>query len=263
MELFFLYALLGGVGVALAAGPLGSFIVWRRMAYFGDALSHSALLGVAFAIFFDINVVLGIIAFSMLFSFLLAYLHKQRAYSSDTLLGIMAHSSLAVGLVVISFMPVRIDLMSYLFGDILAIGTHDLIVIYTSSIVTLGLVIALWRNLLFATIHQDLAQVEGINVELTRLWLMLLISLFVALSIKVVGILLVTSLLVIPAATARRLTHTPEQMACIASFVGVIAVIAGLFASLEWNTPSGPSVVVATTVLFALANIISLFRKSA
>lgn len=256
MEPFFIHALLGGIGVALAAGPLGSFIVWRRMAFFGDALSHSALLGITLAVMLDIPMMLGMVTLAVLFSFFLAHLHKQQTYSSDTLLGIMAHSALAVGLVAVSFTSIRVDLMAYLFGDVLAIGVKDLWVIYTSSIVTLAAIIFLWRNLLFATIHQDLAQAEGVNVHVMRLCLMLLISLFVALAVKIVGIVLVTSLLVIPAAAARRLSHTPEQMAVVASILGVLAVIGGLFSSLQWNTPSGPSVVVAAVVLFAIANMV-------
>lgn len=257
---FLVRALVGGVGVALASGPLGSFIVWKRMAYFGDALAHSALLGIALGILLDINLTVGIVGLSVLFSLVLVYLRKQRTYSNDTLLGIMAHSALAIGLVVLSLMQIRIDLMGYLFGDILAISMQDIGIIYTSTAVILGMVAFLWRDILFTTIHPDLARVEGVNVDLTRLYLMLLISLFVALSIKIVGILLVTSLLIIPAATARRFSRTPEQMILLASVVGCFSVVGGLVGSLKLDTPSGPSIVVVATLLFIISNLIAVVK---
>lgn len=251
MDDFILRALAAGIGVALAAGPLGSIVVWRRMAYFGDALSHSALLGIAMGFLLEINLTVGIVILSVIFSITLTYLQRQRNYSTDTLLGILAHSGLAIGLVVLSFMKnTRVDLMSYLFGDILAVSTNDIIVIAACTVVTLSLVAFRWRNLLLMSIHPDLARVEGVNVTLLRLYFMLLMAFFVAFSIKIVGILLVTSLLIIPAATARFFSRTPEQMVVLSSIFGVIAVIAGISASLQWDTPSGPSVVVAALVMF-------------
>lgn len=255
METFFIYAIVGGIGVAITSGSLGSFIVWKRMAYFGDAMSHSALLGIALGFLFHINVTLGIILVAMAFSFILAYFQRQRTFSGDTVLGILAHSALAVGLVVLSQMKsLRIDLMGYLFGDILAIGMQDIIVIYTYMAFTLCTVYILWQNILLMVIQPDLARVEGVDTEKTRLFLLLLIAVFVALSIKIVGMMLVTSMLIIPAATARKFAATPERMVIFASIVGIIAVLCGLGASLQWDTPSGPSIVVSSALLFILAH---------
>ncbi len=223
---FMIRALLGGIGVAIAAGPLGSFVVWKRMAFFGDALSHSALLGVAMGFVIGLNPSVGIIVLSVLFSLLIVALQEQRSYSSDTLLGIMAHSTLAIGLVVISFFKdLRVDLVSFLFGDILAATNNDLYIIYGGLVVSLGVLYFLWKPLLLSTLSQDLAKVEGVNIYLVRTVFMLLLSLFVALSIKVVGVLLITSMLVIPAATARAFSKTPEKMEVIESLVGVVSVI--------------------------------------
>ncbi len=252
---FLLYALLGGIGVALIAGPLGSFVVWRRMAYFGDTLAHSALLGIALGILFDINLNLAVVLCSVLLALLLVSLQRKRFIATDTLLGIMAHSSLSLGLVAISFFPdVRIDLMSYLFGDLLAISREDLLWIYGGGALVMALLIRLWTPLLAITVNEDLARVEGVSVNLVRLALMLLVGIVIAVAMKIVGVLLITSLLIIPAAAARRLSGTPEQMAVLASLIGSIAVCLGLTASWYQDTPAGPSVVVSAALLFILCH---------
>ena len=253
MAEFLILALLGGIGVALVAGPLGSFVVWRRMAYFGDTLAHSALLGIALGVLFDINFNLAVISCCVILALILVSLQRQRLVATDTLLGIMAHSSLSLGLVAVSLLDdVRVDLLEYLFGDLLAITPNDLIWIYVGGAVVLLLLWRLWNPLLAITINEELAQVEGVNVAQVRLALMLLIGVVIAIAMKVVGILLITSLLIIPAAAARKLASTPEQMAVFASLLGMIAVAMGLYASWHFDTPAGPSVVVAALAEFLL-----------
>ncbi|MEE8396020.1 MAG: metal ABC transporter permease [bacterium] len=252
LEGFLLRALLGGVGIALVAGPLGCFVVWRRMAYFGDSLAHSALLGVALGTFLGANLNLVVLATFVVFSLLLVALQSQRRLGVDTVLGILAHSALALGLVVISFMErVRVDLVGYLFGDILSVGWSDLGWIYGGGALALATLAALWSPLLSVTIDEEVALAEGVRVVLVRAAFMQIIALVVVISMKIVGILLITALLIIPAATARRFASTPESMAALAALAGVAAVLLGLGASMSWDTPSGPSVVVAAAALFA------------
>ncbi len=253
MDQFLLLALTGGVGIAAVAGPLGSFVVWRRMAYFGDTLAHSALLGIALGFLFDINLNLAVVACCVLLALLLVSLQRQHLVATDTLLGIMAHSSLSLGLVTVSLLDsVRIDLMEYLFGDLLAISPEDLYWIYGGGLLVLLLLWRLWDQLLAITINEELARVEGVPATWVRLALMLLIATVIAVAMKLVGILLITSLLVIPAAAARRLSHTPEQMAVYASLLGMLAVVGGISASWYWDTPAGPSVVVCSLLEFLL-----------
>jgi zinc transport system permease protein len=253
MDDFLTRALLGGLGVALAAGPLGALIVWRRMAYFGDTLAHSGLLGVALGALLGVDPQLGVVVTCLLVALALVLLQRQRGLATDTLLGILAHATLSLGLVALAFLAtVRVDLVGYLFGDILAINAADLYWIWGGGLLALGALAGLWRPLLAITVHEELAQVEGVAVFPTRLAFMLLIALVIAVAMKVVGILLITSLLIIPAATARRLARSPEGMAALASLLGGVAVALGLWASLRWDTPAGPSVVVAATALFAL-----------
>jgi len=248
---FFVRALLAGVGVALMAGPLGCFVIWRRMAYFGDTMAHSALLGVALALLLEVNLMAGVFAVAVMVSLALLVLQRRQALSSDALLGILSHSTLAVGLVIVAFMTwVRFDLMGFLFGDILAVSKADLVAIYGGAAVVLAVLAWIWRPLLAGTVSAEIAEAEGARPEQARLAFMILMAMVIALAMKVVGVLLITSLLIIPAATARQRAATPEAMAVIATLVGAAAVVLGLFGSLRFDTPSGPSIVVAALVIF-------------
>ncbi len=249
---FLIRAALGGIGVALIAGPLGCFVVWRRMAYFGAALSHSALLGVALGLAMGLNPTIGIVALCILVALAVVVLEQRRTLAGDTLLGILAHSSLALGIVAAALVTsIRVDLMAYLFGDILAIGWRDVLVIYVGAAGSGIVLIFLWRPLLAITVHEDMARVEGVRAVVARVAFMLVIAVVVAVGMKVVGLLLMVSMLIVPAAAARPLVSTPEQMAIVAALIGVTAVIGGLSGSWYWDIPAGPSIVVAATILFA------------
>ncbi len=261
MDEFLVLALAGGAGVALVAGPLGCFVVWRRMSYFGAALAHAALLGVALGLVLGINVTLGIVAVCLAAALMLAGLEGDRRFASDTLLGILAHAALACGLVAIAFLPtVRVDLMGYLFGDILAVGRADLIWIYGGGAACLAALAAIWRPLLALTVQEDLARVEGVAVARTRLVFMLIIAFVIAVAMKIVGVLLIVSLLIIPAAAARRFAATPEAMAVAAAIIGIASVAGGLGASMATDAPAGPAIVMVATAIF-LATLI--FRGGA
>ncbi len=256
MDDFLLRALLGGVGVALVAGPFGSFVVWRRLAYFGDTLSHSALLGVVLGFLFHFNLTLGVVVVCQILALLLFLLQRQKQIAGDTLLGILSHGALSLGLVLLALVEtLRIDLLSYLFGDILAIGNADLAWIFGGGILALAALARLWRPLLAITVHEDLARVEGVPVAFVNWAFLAMMALVIALLMKVVGLLLVTSLLIIPAAAARRFATTPEGMALLAALCGCLAVVAGLTASYRWDTPAGPSIVVAAALLFVVAHL--------
>lgn len=261
---FFTRALLGGIGVAVVAGPIGCFVIWRRLAYFGETLSHSALLGVALALLLEINITLTVFILSVIVSLLLLFLQRRAALSSDALLGLLAHSTLALGLVVLAFMTwVRVDLLGFLFGDILAVSTNDLTVIWGGGATILGLLIYIWRPLFAVTVNLDLAKAEGLKPDLTNMLFMVIIAAVIAVSMKLVGVLLITALIIIPAVAARQFTNSPESMAITASIIGVIAVIIGLHGSLEWDTPAGPSIVVAALILFVMSILpINIFVKS-
>ena len=251
---FFIRAVIGGIGVALLAGPLGCFIVWRRLAYFGDTLSHSALLGVAIALLLELNITFTVFIISVCVAMILLLLQRQSQLSSDALLGLLAHATLAVGLVVLAFMTwVRVDLMGFLFGDILAINTTDIVTIWVGGFAVLVALAIIWKPLFAATVNYEIAVAEGLKPDKANFFFMILMAAVIAISMKIVGVLLITALLIIPAATARRFATTPEMMALVASIIGAASVWIGLEGSLNWDTPAGPSIVVAALLGFIIS----------
>ncbi len=252
---FLTRALLAGLAVALATGPLGCFVVWRRMAYFGDATAHAAILGVALALGFQISIFLGTMLVALVMAMVVSVL-AGRGWAMDTTLGVLAHSALAFGLVAVSFLPaVRVDLTAYLFGDILAVSRFDLAVIAAGSALVLGLIFWRWSGLLTATLSEDLAHASGIDPGRERMVLTLALAVVVAVALKIVGALLIAALLIIPAAPARNLARSPEQMALVAIVIGGVSVWGGLQLSLFQDTPSGPSIVVFAALIFAASTV--------
>ena len=253
---FFTRALIAGVGIAIIAGPLGCLVIWRRLSYFGDTLSHSALLGVTLAYAFSMNITLSVFIISSVVAILLINLQKRTKLAGDSLLGLLAHSTLAIGLVLIGFLSsIRFDLMGLLFGDILAVTTNDIALVWIGGIIILGILYFIWKSLFSATVNYDLAAAEGMRPEISNLIFTLLLAGVIALSIKMIGALLITGLLLIPAAIARNLSNSPKQMIIIAILAGIASVVLGLFTSLELNTSSGPSIVVVSLALFILSLI--------
>ena len=268
---FFLRALLAGIGVAIVVGPLGCFVIWRRLSYFGDTLSHAALLGVALALLFELNFTMMVFIVSVTLSLLLIYLKSRTSLPSDALLGLLAHSILAIGIICLGFMTwVRVDLLGLLFGDILAVSTSDIWLIWIGGGLVLACLAVIWKPLFADTVSPDLAVAEGLNPQKSRIIFMILLALVISISIKVVGVLLITGMLILPAAVARNLSAGPIQMMILSVIAGTFSVVAGLFSSLTWNTSSGPSIIAATLVLFILtmlpwsrllSNLQTLFSK--
>lgn len=253
---FIVRATIAGLGVAIAAAPLGCLVVWRRMAYFGDATAHAAILGVALSLALSMSIIAGALLAATLMAVTVSAL-SGRGYAMDTLLGVIAHSALAFGLVSVSFLSgIRIDLMAYLFGDILAVSRSDLLVIWGGVVIIVGLVAWRWSALLTATLNTDLAHASGIDPRREQWVLTLSLAIVVAVAIKVVGALLIAALLIIPAAAARPLSSTPERMAVMAAIIGAVAAIAGLRAALLLDTPAGPSIVCVAAVIFALTSVV-------
>lgn len=253
---FFIRALIAGVGIAIIAGPLGCLVIWRRLSYFGDTLSHSALLGVTLAYAFSINITLSVFLISSIVAILLINLQKRTKLAGDSLLGLLAHSTLAIGLVLIGFLSsIRFDLMGLLFGDILAVTTEDIALVWIGGIIILGILYYIWKSIFSATVNYDLAAAEGMRPEISNFIFTLLLAAVIALSIKMIGALLITGLLLIPAAIARNLSNSPKQMIIISVLAGIASVVIGLFTSLELNTSSGPSIIVVSLALFVLSLI--------
>ncbi|MDC0413049.1 metal ABC transporter permease [Pelagibacteraceae bacterium] len=254
---FFIRALIAGVGIALVTGPLGCFVIWRRLSFFGDTLSHAALLGVTFSISFDINISLSVFIVSSIVALILIRLQKNTNLAGDALLGLLAHSSLAIGLVVLGFLSfIRFDIMGLLFGDILSVTSSDLLIIWIGGAVIILILSLIWKPLFASTVNYEIAEAEGLSPEKYNILFTVLMAAIIAISIKMVGLLLITGMMIIPAAAARNLSNSPKQMVVISIIFGLLSVLIGLYASLEINTPSGPSIITTSLLFF----ILSLFR---
>lgn len=262
LDSFLIRAALAGLGVALAAAPLGCFVVWRRMAYFGEATAHAAILGVALSLGFSTSIFAGVLIVALLMGWTVSTL-SGRGYAMGTLLGVTAHSALAIGLVTVSFLNgVRIDLMAYLFGDILAVGRVDLAIIWGGALLVLALLWWRWSALLTATLSSDLAHAAGINPRREQLILTLALAIVVAVAIKVVGVLLISALLIIPAAAARPFARTPEAMAILATAIAAISALGGLQLAFRFDTPTGPTMVCLAAAFFAATSVIGALRQN-
>jgi zinc transport system permease protein len=260
---FLIRAFLAGAAVALAAGPLGCLVVWRRMSYFGDTIAHGALPGVALGIALGLDPMIGVLGVAALVALLVLAFRRGGRLPSDAILGMLSHSALSIGMIGLAFMSaVRVDLTALLFGDILAISWPEVWATAAGAAAVLALLLAVWRPLVAATVDEDLARAEGVRAAALSVFFMLLVAGVVALAMKVVGVLLVTALLVIPAVTARRLARSPEEMAMLAPLFGVAAVGGGLALSLYGDTPSGPSIVAAAFALFLVVTALGLRRAT-
>ena len=258
MDELIVKALLGGSLIALFSGPMGCFVVWRQLAYFGDALAHSALLGVALSMITKLPATAAIALTAAALALMLLKLRRGQQLADDTLLGILSHGALALGLVVLAlFEPTSLNWMDYLFGDILAISWADIGAAATLAAVSLGLLAWNWQKLVLIAVDPDLASVEGISVPRLELLFMLLLALVIALAIKIVGVLLITAMLIIPAATARVLARGPKQMAVLASVIGIISVWGGVAGAFQWDLPTGPAIVVTALSLFLLVTLVN------
>ena len=259
---FMVRATIAGIAVAIVAAPLGCFVVWRRLAYFGDATAHAAMLGIAMALALDIPIFGGTLIAALLMAWAVTQLSGS-SLASDTLLGVFAHAGLAMGLVIASFLSgVRIDLMAYLFGDILAVTQMDLFVIIVGMLLVIALIYWRWNSLLISTLNEELAYSTGVNPKKEKMFLTIALAITVAVSIKVVGILLISALLVIPAAAARNISRTPEHMVICTAILGIISAIVGLQFSYLFNSPPGPSIVCVCLTFFIIFSSVKLLKIS-
>jgi zinc transport system permease protein len=260
-EPFLLRALFAGLGLALVAAPLGCFVVWRRMAYFGETVAQAGLTGIALGLALSLNLTASTLFVTLAASGLLILLSRQQVIPFDALLGLLAHAALAIGVIAASLVRgPQLDLMAFLFGDIFAISSGDLYTIYLGGALALAGLIAIWRPLLAVSVHEELAAAEGTRTATTKLVFVLVLAVVVAMAIKIVGVLLTIAFLIMPAAAARPLSESPEQMALFAAIFAMLGVAVGLFASLAFDTPGGPSIVVVLVAIFAASILPTMVR---
>ena len=273
-------ALIAPLVLAIIAGPVGCLIVWRRMAYFGDAIAHSALLGVAVGLFIGFAPNIGVALICAVFAILLVYLQHRRKLSIDTLLGILAHGALAIGLLLVFWSALEtghgshhepnhtIDphtlLEIYLLGSLENISMNQNIILIIGALMIAVILKLIWEPLILMTLNMDLARAEGVPTLRLQYIMMGIMTALVVMGLQITGVLFITSLLIMPAAAARQISTTPEKMILWAVIFAFLGVLSGYIASHEIHLPPGPTIVSALTTIFIISLLISVFlrRKS-
>ncbi len=263
MDEIIIKALFAGIGLSFITGVLGSFVIWKKMSYFGDSLSHSALLGVAVGFLINIDIHISILLTAILFAILLSYLQSKKILETDNLLGILAHGGLAIGLILMSFVDKGEDfeLHHFLFGDIFVLKLKEIYYIYIVLLIIYFLIWTKWHKLLLITISRDLAESYNISYFKHQLLFVFLIAITVSVTVKIVGIFLITSMLIVPPACARYLAKSPLQMSVFAVIISIISVILGILFAHNYQLPSGPSIIVIAISIFTIITIAKTCKK--
>ena len=249
---FFINSLIAIIIISLVTGALGSFMIWQKLSYLGDSLSHSSLLGVALALIFKISPSISIMLIAITFAILLS-LNFHKLYSVDTILNIVTNVVLSLSLILMSFLPSgNNSIISSLFGDILTLDQGNIILIFLTSLVVALILIFRWRYWLMISINQDLAVVEKININLVRLEFLVTLAIFIAISAQLIGILLIAAFLLIPAASARLISKTPVQMVMFATVFSVVSGISGLMLSAGFDLLTGPAIILTAALYLIL-----------
>jgi len=253
-------AALGASLLAAACGPIGCFVLWRRLAYVGESVAHIGLLGAALGLLIGVNVLIGTAVLAIVAALVMARA-TDRTIPAGTFVGIIGHVGLALGFVVLATMEtVRTDLLGYLFGDVLALTTADLFAIAGVSLAVLAGTALMWQPLLRTAAGGQIAAAEGRNNRFAQTAFLVLIAILVAFGLKVVGALLIVALLIIPPAAARPFAKTPEAMAVLAAIAGALAAPIGLAAAWLADAPAGPCMVLAAAAIFAASSIAARLR---
>ncbi len=254
LEPFFLRALIAGLGLAIVAAPLGCFVVWQRMAYFGETTAQAGLLGVALALALQLDLTLGVMVVAIAVALLLVWFSKQEVVALDSVLGLLHHAALAAGVIATSMIDgPPVDLMGFLFGDVFAVTVWDVVWILLGGTGVLVVVSLLWQPLLRLAVHEDLAAAEGVSRERVRLIFTVLLAVTIAVAMKIVGVLLIMAFLVVPAVAARPLCGSPERMVAMTAGIAAVSVLAGLWLSASVDSPGGPSIVLVMSLFAAIS----------
>jgi len=258
-ELNFVWrSLIAGVAIGIVAGPIGVFLIWRRMSFLGETIAHASMLGISISLLLDINFYFGLFFVAILVAFLLNYLSLNKELAPDAILALLAHSSLALGILVIP--TSQLNIMEFLFGDILAVSGTDIAMIVSVSASCCLALKVIWPDLILLTINEDLATAENVPVGTTKLIYLFCVALVFAVAIKVIGILLITSMLVIPALAARSFAKDSESMVWCSSLMATLSVFGGVGISCVWDLSTGPAIVVFCALLFLLSQLLKSLK---
>lgn len=254
LEPFLLRALAAALALAVVAAPLGSLVIWNRMAYFGETVSQASLIGIALGLFLGIDITAPVIFVTLVVAGILILLSRQKIVPLDAILGLMHHGALALGVILtLSLRGPAVDLMGYLFGDIFAVTATDLYWVYGGGVLVLAVLVWLWQPMLRLAVHEELASAEGVDRNVVKAIFIVLLSLTIAIAIKIVGALLVIAFLIVPAVAARPFSATPERMAALAAAIAATSAVLGIALSLNFDVPGGPSIVLFMAVIAGIS----------
>ena len=252
LEPFFVRAIVAGLALAVVAAPLGCFVIWQRMAYFGETVAQASLIGVALSLALRLDITLGVVVIAVVVAFLLLWFGRQQVVALDSVLGLLHHAALAIGVIAVSMLKgPPVDLLGFLFGDVFAVTTGDIAWIAGGGAAVLAIVAWLWQPLLRLAVHEDLAAAEGVDRRRVRAIFTILLAVTIAVAMKIVGVLLVMAFLVVPAVAARPLAGTPERMVLLTAVVAAASVVLGLSLSATFDFPGGPSIVIVMSLAAA------------
>ena len=260
---FFQRALITGLILGVLMAVLGVFVVLRRMSFFADAIGHSALTGIALGLLLKTDPFFAALVFALLVAAGIALLRHYSHLHLDTLLGVFFPAAVALGVIIVQLTPgFQTDLVSFLFGDILTVSNVDIVTSIIIAIVVGVILVTSGKRLLLITFNEALARSQGIAVPRYELLFLLMLAAVIAISIKLVGIILITAMIVIPAATAQNLTRSMSSMIGVSVAVSLIAVLVGMLSSALLSLPSGPTVVLVGATLFAASFLVARLRSA-
>ncbi len=255
MDEFIIQIIIAAIGISLITSALGCFVIWKKMAYFGDSLAHASLLGIAIGILFSIDINLMILATTILFAVILGFLQNRNFLSNDALLGILAHGGISLAMIIISFSHANFDLEGFLFGSLLFVENKDILLIYLALFIIYPIIFLNWQKFILLTLNSDIACSMGINPAKYRMIFTILIALTITITIKITGVLLVTSLLIIPASISRIISKSPNQMLLFSTIISVFSSILGSILSYQFDLILGPTIITITIIIFSLVII--------
>ena len=257
MDNFILLAIISGIGIAFITGLLGCFVVWKKMAYFGESLGHSAVLGIGIGLLLGIGDNIAVLLVIITFSLIVTYLQNKEAFSNDLILAVLAHGLLSIGIILISINPdPNFNLHSFLFGDILTVSLNEIFLIFLSAIFIYLIILTNWKALLITIISKDLAKSQNINNFKIELLFTFTMALAVAISIKIIGALLITSMLIIPSSCAKQLVNNPKNMVIISIIISILSILIGILCSYYFDIPSGPAIILTSFSAFFIINLL-------
>lgn len=260
ISLFLLKPLLALLFITISCSVLGVFVLWKKLAYFGDGLSHSILLGFVLGVAFDVNQIVALAGFSLFFAFLVNFASQNSYFSKDTIIAISSYFCISTAIILNDVLGKNLNLGAYVFGDILTVGNQEIYALAIVSIVAIIYSTFAFKRVLLINIHSDLAKIDGIKTQFWKLSFLILLALTISFSVKIVGIFLMTALLILPAAIARIFSSSAKQMMILSLIIGLITALTSFKIADTYDLTISSSIIASFCIIFASGLIVRKCR---